>query len=126
MLCDRIIIFNMFNTCEHPITICGSSKRTDTELHSFLEITHVISVPLMWPTGSFSLYQPVSGCPHSNKWFETGSRFYDNEDDSNGNSWSVGHHLAGKLSFIFLKYIECVKMFSSQFFQTFLKFNKII
>ncbi|XP_076072781.1 uncharacterized protein LOC143044604 [Mytilus galloprovincialis] len=59
------------------------------------EITHVISVPLMWPTGSFSLYQPVSGCPHSNKWFETGSRFYDNEDDSNGNSWSVGHHLAG-------------------------------
>ncbi|XP_063447385.1 uncharacterized protein LOC134726917 [Mytilus trossulus] len=60
------------------------------------EITQVLSVPLMWPMGTFSLYQPVSGCPHANHWFKTGWRFYDNEDNSDANSWSLGHHLAGE------------------------------
>lgn len=63
----------------------------------FSEITQVLIVPLMWPTGTFSLYQPVSGCPHSNKWFETGWRFYDTEDEISNNSWSRGDHLPGKL-----------------------------
>ncbi|XP_071130988.1 uncharacterized protein [Mytilus edulis] len=59
------------------------------------EYAHTLSVPLIWPTGTFSLYQPSSGCPHSHIWFETGWRYYDSEDDTGNNSWSSGHHLAG-------------------------------
>ncbi|XP_076072782.1 uncharacterized protein LOC143044606 [Mytilus galloprovincialis] len=59
------------------------------------ETTHTLTVPLIWPTGTFSLYQPVSGCPNSHIMFETGWRFHDNEDTTQNNSWSIGHHLAG-------------------------------
>ncbi|CAC5392654.1 unnamed protein product [Mytilus coruscus] len=44
---------------------------------------------------SYHIMSAPSGCPHSHIWFETGWRYYDNEDDTGNNSWSSGHHLAG-------------------------------
>ncbi|XP_063447316.1 uncharacterized protein LOC134726843 [Mytilus trossulus] len=56
------------------------------------ELTHTLSVPLIWPTGTFSLYKPVSGCPHSHTWFSSGWVSQDTEDTTKATSYSSGHH----------------------------------
>lgn len=54
-----------------------------------------IKLPVTWPSGTYGLYMPTSGCPTDPTSFETGYVTQDTEDRSNSNSWTAGIHMLG-------------------------------
>lgn len=48
---------------------------------------------MIWPSGTYTLVKPRTGCPRG--WSE-GWRFQDTEDKDNKNALSIGHHFFGK------------------------------
>nr|AJQ21523.1 MACPF domain-containing protein 8 [Mytilus galloprovincialis] len=53
----------------------------------------ILKLALMWPSGSYGLYKPNTGCPKSPfTWLEGWSR-QDAEDHHNSNSWTTNIHL---------------------------------
>ncbi|KAL9962437.1 hypothetical protein ACROYT_G031541 [Oculina patagonica] len=51
--------------------------------------------PSTWPSGTYGLPKPKSGCPNAH--FNEGTRYHDTEDDDSSNEWSnlYTNHLAG-------------------------------
>ncbi|XP_078338770.1 uncharacterized protein LOC111101591 isoform X2 [Crassostrea virginica] len=57
-----------------------------------------IKLPVTWPSGTYGLYMPVSGCPTDPARFQTGYVTQDTEDRSNSNQWTAGIHMQGPMS----------------------------
>ncbi|OPL21662.1 hypothetical protein AM593_03994, partial [Mytilus galloprovincialis] len=83
------------------ISLLIVDEQSNTASRKYQNGDHVYSVlddacasVVSWPTGSFSLPKPKSGCPSG--WDE-GYRFQDNEDNSNNNRVTLGstHHFYG-------------------------------
>lgn len=84
--------------------------KTETNILCFTALTHTLNVPLIWPTGTFSLYQPVSGCPHSHTWFSSGWITQVTEDTTMATSYSSGHHFFGKYCYLYFSTCQrCVR-----------------
>ena len=69
-----------------------------------------LTVPVVWPAGTYGLVQPVGGCP-SASWNE-GHRFHDTEDDDSHNDWSSSYNLAGDKGRNNMRWEFCLKLYS--------------
>lgn len=69
-----------------------------------------IKLPVTWPSGTYGLYMPVSGCPNDPARFQTGYVTQDTEDRSNSNQWTDGIHMQGHLFLIASIYRKVNKM----------------
>ena len=67
-----------------------------TNLFVFLFIAAVPKIQNTWPSGSYGLPKPRSGCPYK-EWRE-GFRYQDSENLENTNLKSNGSHLSGQVS----------------------------
>ena len=58
-----------------------------------------VSIPLLWPEGTYGIPMPKSGCPSVKvsgfPWHE-GTRYQDTEDSGSNNQWSRPYDLAGR------------------------------
>ncbi|XP_028397170.1 uncharacterized protein LOC114520990 isoform X2 [Dendronephthya gigantea] len=69
-----------------------------------------ISREVLWPSGTYGLPKPKSGCPESSGFlWKTGTRFYDTEDDGNENHNSDEYHLAGGVTEDGITWEFCMK-----------------
>ena len=67
-----------------------------------------LTVPFVWPTGSYGLVQSVHGCPLGN--WNPGYRYHDTEDDDSNNHWSGSYSLAGYKEQNNMKWEFCMKL----------------
>ncbi|XP_062596049.1 uncharacterized protein LOC134257446 [Saccostrea cucullata] len=68
-----------------------------------------IKLPVTWPSGTYALYMPTSGCPTDPLGFVTGYVTQDTEDRSNSNQWTAGIHMQGPLNHDAITTRFCVK-----------------
>ncbi|CAB4035695.1 partial, partial [Paramuricea clavata] len=69
-----------------------------------------ISREVLWPSGTYGLPKPKSGCPESSGFlWKTGTRFYDTEDDGTENHNSDAYHLAGDVTEDGITWEFCMK-----------------
>ena len=58
-----------------------------------------ITREVLWPSGTYGLPKPKSGCPESSGFlWKAGKRFHDTEDDGTENHNSAVYHLAGDVT----------------------------
>ncbi|XP_048743790.2 uncharacterized protein LOC125657178 isoform X1 [Ostrea edulis] len=76
------------------IKVCHYQKMNGLTLRHWILLICSISVisAVKWPRGTYTLVKPKSGCPSG--WLQ-GWRYQDNEDDSNQNRVTYGHHFFG-------------------------------
>jgi len=64
----------------------------------------------LWPSGTYGLPQPLSGCPDDTKtYFRAGWTYHDTEDDNPENQRSNIYHLAGNFSQHGIQQNFCIK-----------------
>ena len=71
----------------------------------------ILAVPVIqntWPSGSYGLPKPRSGCP--NKQWREGFRYQDSENLENINFKSNGSHFSGKVSLHGIRQEFCIHM----------------
>lgn len=62
-----------------------------------------VKLPVTWPSGTYGLNMPISGCPLDPVGFETGYLTQDTEDTGNRNSQSTLLHIKGTIPFFKIK-----------------------
>ncbi|XP_061177538.1 uncharacterized protein LOC133186319 [Saccostrea echinata] len=67
-------------------------------------------LPITWPTGTYGLYMPKTGCPKDPSGFSTGYFIDDTEDFKNQNNWTTGIHLNGTFNHGEIATYFCMKI----------------
>jgi hypothetical protein len=71
---------------------------------------YYILFTVLWPSGTYGLPKPKSGCPDSSGFlWKTGKRFHDTEDDGTENHNSEVYHLAGDVTEDGITWEFCMK-----------------